>query len=293
MTHLTTANLQKLLDVLVDRPSWKVAMRAIGASEQLAFVWRSKSIKAQKDGDTSSPFFLEWRGAYDYWHAHAGRARTENIILYESVLRDQAINGIETPVLGPDQRPVYCEDPDLIDVSDEDLWNLLGRRNRYLLDPKTKRPVPLTKVEQLPAPLRLAVLRQDKRYIEQTAIDVKLTGEIVTAKPLQRRPDEPKPDVSRLRELARMSPEERRAALGASGIALDNQGRRTIPRHLPSSRDDNLPVIEQPSPYAAPYSPPPAPEPQPRPSYARPSPRLDRGEGVGEGTPPSGGMKVR
>ena len=164
MHQRTTLNLQRLCDILVTRPSWRVAMAAIGLGETSAFKWRSQSIKAQKENDTSSQMFFEWRGTYDYFHCHAGRARMENIILYEAQIRDQALNGIETPVLGPDQRPIYAEDPDLIDVSDEALWNLCGRRNRYLRDAKG-RPVPLTKIEQLPAPLRLRVLEQDRRYV--------------------------------------------------------------------------------------------------------------------------------
>ncbi len=146
------------------------------------FNWAGRSRRAEKDNDRSSEFFLEWCQTWDWWHNHAGRARAQNIALYESVIRDQAFNGIEVPVLGPDQRPVYAEDPDLIDVSDEDLWNLYGRRNRYLLD-KKKRPVPLTKIEQLPAPLRLRVLEQDRRYVHKEQHDVAVSGEITVARP--------------------------------------------------------------------------------------------------------------
>src|ERR1039458_10346307 len=156
-TLLTTPNLQRTLDTLLNVPDWRLAMQTVRASESTAFQWRAKSIAAQKANDTSSIFWLEWRGAFDFWHNHAARARTENVILYESVIRHQALHGIETPVLGPDQRPVYAEDPDLLDVDDDTLWRIYGRRNRYLLDDK-KRPIALTKIEQLPAPLRLRVL---------------------------------------------------------------------------------------------------------------------------------------
>jgi hypothetical protein len=299
MAHLTTENLLKILDRLVDRPSWKTVMRSIGASESLAFNWRMQSIKAAKENDRSSPFFLEWRGSWDFWHAHCGRARTENIILYESVIRDQAINGVEEVVHGPDQRVLYKERPEYIGRDDDYIRIAEGLdagasvawyRLEHDADGK---PIPLTKRTQLPAPVRLRVLEQDARYVHREQHDVAVTGEITVQKPLQRLPGENKPDVSRLRALAAMTPEERCKAIGASRHPLDARGHRTVVTStLPSGRDDNLPVIEKPSPFAAPYQPPPAPEPTPRPSYARPNPSLDRGEGVGTGDPVPGGMKV-
>ena len=73
MTKLTTENLIKVLDACVVTPHWRKAMATIRASEALAFSWRAKSIKALKDSDTSSEFFIEWRGVWDFWHCHAGR----------------------------------------------------------------------------------------------------------------------------------------------------------------------------------------------------------------------------
>src|ERR1700686_197246 len=95
---LTTEHLVRVLDALVATPKWAKAMACIRASESLAFNWRAQSIHAAKNNDTSSVFFVEWRHVYDFWHAHAGRARTENIITYEATVRDQALNGIEQVV---------------------------------------------------------------------------------------------------------------------------------------------------------------------------------------------------
>jgi hypothetical protein len=296
LTKLTTPNLQRVLDTLLTVPDWRKAMSVIRASESLAFSWRSKSIEAAKANDTSSIFFVEWRGAYDYWHNHAGRARTENVILYESVIRHQALHGIEVPVLGPDQRPVYVEDPDLIDIDDETLWRIYGRRNRYLLDDK-KRPVPLTKTEQLPAPLRLRVLEQNRAYVARQEIDTKISGEITVAKPLQRLPGEERPigTLEKLKRLAAMSPEQRRAELGASRVPLDTMGRVTradtgAPLAIGDNRADDGPELAKPgNPRAyqeAKLNPP------TRPSYARPDQSLDHGEGTGRGDIPDGGMKV-
>ncbi len=232
MAKLTTENLQRVLDACVVNPNWKKAMWTIRASESLAFVWRAQSMKAQKDNDTSSVFFVEWRNTYDFWHNHAGRARTESVILYESVIRDQAMNGIETPVLGPDQRPIYRER--YIGRSDDYVRQAEGLGDwedvaPYRLERDAKgNPIPLTKIEQLPAPLRLRVLEQDKRYVHREEHDVHVTGEIVTAKPLQRLPGEERPDVAKLRALAALPPEKRREQIGASRHALDAHGRRTI-----------------------------------------------------------------
>ncbi len=275
-------------------------MRTIGASESLAFNWRAQSMKAARDSDRSSPFFLEWRGSYDFWHCHAGRARTENIILYEAVIRDQALNEVEEVVHGPDQRVLYCERPEFVGRDDDYVRlvegldagaNVAWYRLEHDADGK---PIPLTKRTQLPATLRQKVLEQDRNYIHREQHDVNVQGEITVQRPLQRLPGEAKPDVSRLRALAAMTPEERRKALGATAVPKDAAGRRTLPVMAPKmdDRPDDAGLGLKPSPYVAPYIPPPAPEPQPRPSYARPNPSLDRGEGIGPGDPPPGGMKV-
>lgn len=273
--HLTTESLVKILDALVTSPRWAKAMATIRASETLAFRWRAQSMKAHKENDTSSIFFLEWRGAWDFWHCHAGRARTENIILHEATIRDQSINGVETVVHGPDQKILYRENPRYIG-RDDDFIRLsegldAGADVRwYRLEHDAKgHPIPLTKIEQLPAPLRLAVLKQDKRYIDQQDVNLHVTGEIQTAKPLQRLPGEERPDIARLRALAALPPAQRREQMGASAVPLDTNGRRTIPAPttLPPARDA-------------------------RPSYARPAPSLDTGEGTGRGVVPDGGMKM-
>ncbi len=300
---LTTENLVKVLDQLVTTPHWRKAMGVIRASEPLAFVWRSQSIKAAKDNDTSSIFFLEWRGVFDFWHAHAGRARMENVILHEAAIRDQSLNGIEEPIYGPDQKPIWKDDSRFIGRDDDYVREVLGMADFEDVTPWHRlehdaqgNPVQLTKHTQIPAPLRLRVLEQDRRYIERKEHDVKIEGEITVAKPLQRLPGEARPDVAKLRALAALPPEKRREQIGASKHPLDANGHRTMPpTGLPSARDDNLPVIEKPSPYAA-YQPPEPklnPSDAPRPSYARPEQRLDVGEQTGRGTPPPGGFPVK
>jgi hypothetical protein len=275
MAHLTTENLVKVLDALVTTPHWRKAMGVIRASEKLAFYWRAQSIKAAKDNDTSSIFFLEFRGTFDFWHAHAGRARTENIILHEATVRDQSLNGIEEPIFGPDQKPIWKEDPRFIGRDDAYVRATLGMADFEDVTPwhrlehdASGNPIQLTKRTQIPAPLRLRVLEQDRRYVERKEHDVKIEGEIAVAKPLQRLPGEERPDVARLRALAALPPEKRREQMGASGVPLDAHGHRTM-------SVSTLP-----------------PEPKPQPSYARPPQNLDTA-GTGRGEPPPGGFKVR
>ena len=274
----TTDHIVKVLDALVATPHWRKAMWAIRASESLAFVWRSQSIKAAKDDDRSSIFFVEWRGTWDYFHCHAGRARTENIILHEAAVRDQSLNGIEEPVFGPDQRPIYKEDPRFIGRDDDYVREVLGMADFEDVTPWHRlehnadgNPVQLTKRTQIPAPLRLRVLEQDRRYIERKEIDAHVTGEIVTAKPLQRLPGEARPDVAKLRALAALPPAERREQMGASPHPLNEHGHRTV------------------SVSTLPPEPRPVPAPPP---YARPTQSLDNA-GVGRGEIPPGGFKVK
>jgi hypothetical protein len=287
----TERNLQKLLDTLVEHPSWKVAMKCIGAATTTAFKWRVESIAAQKANDRSSPFFIEWRGTWDYFHAHAGRARSENVILYEAQLREEAANGIQEPVLGPDQRPVWKEDPQYIGRDDD--WIRIAEGldadvdvTWYRLEHTADgRPVQLTKRVHIPAPLRKAVLAQDPRYRETLDVSVEHSGVVQVSKAMERLASEPRPGFEELRQLALMSPDERRAKLGALPAPVNSRG-LVIPanRGVPvgdDRPDDGTEIAKPPNPraYEVPRLNP------PRPSYAKP---LDQ-SGRGRGAPPEGG----
>lgn len=135
---------------------------------------------------------------------------------------------------------IWKIDPELEFLSDDDLWALQGRRDRYLLD-KHGNAVPRFRLR----------------------------------KPL-----------NDLQRLAAMTPEQRRAALGASAVPLDRNGRRTMPTlSPPMSRDlpDDAGHGLKPAP--APFV---RPQQSTRPSYARP---LDQA-GRGRGDVPPGGFKV-
>ncbi len=285
---LTTENLIKVLNACVVTPHWRKAMATIRASEALAFVWRAQSIKAKEANDTSSVFWIEFRGVYDFWHCHAGRARVENVQVIESAIRDRVLNGTTEPIFGPDQKPIWKEDPRFIGRSDDYVREVLDMADfedvtpwHRLLHDENGNAIQATKQVLPPAPVQLRVLEQDRRYVERKEVDAHVTGEITVAKPLQRLPSEPRPDVAKLRALASLPPETRREQIGASKVPLDVHGNRTIPRVLPPGhRDDDLPKIE------------PLPLQPTRPSYARPARSLDNA-GTGHGEPPPGGFRVR
>jgi hypothetical protein len=297
--HLSEKNLLKILDLLVGRPTWAVAMRSIGAAERQAYEWRAKSMAAEKANDKSSPFYLIWRGAGDFWHNHAGRARSEQIISYEAIIRDQAANGVEEVVHGPDQKILYRERPEYIGRDDDYIRIVEGLDagadvKWYRLEHDDKgHPIPLTKRTQLPAPLRKAVLAQDPRYKETLGVSVEHSGVVQVSAALQRLASEPRPGFEELRQLALMSPEERRAKLGASRAPVNARG-LVIAADLGVPRGDNRPddgdeIAKPPNPRM--YIEPPL-NPPTRPAYAKPAQSLDQAS-TGRGAPPPGGFKVR
>ena len=292
---------------MVERPTWAVAMKCIGASERTAYEWRAKSIAAQKENDRSSPFYIVWRDVFDFWHCHAGRARAENKISYEALVRDQAANGIEEKIYGPDQKPVWRERPEYIGRSDQFI------RDAEILSPDDDptyyrlerdehgHPIQLTRRVQIPAPLRKAVLSASHPdYRETLDISVEHSGTVHVAKPLERLASEPRADVSELRRLAAMTPAQRREQLGASAFPKNPGTGLVVQANTGNARGDNRsdhvreqqPIEPPPNPraYQEPKLNPPNP---PRPSYAKPAKSLDTGERLGRGEPAPGGFKVR
>jgi hypothetical protein len=288
MQILTTVNLAKVLDTLVEQPVWDIAMRSVGGRERTAFEWRSKCIRAMKENDLSSPFWMEWRGVFDWWTSHCGRARAEHKISTEATIRSQAKDGIEEKVFGPDQKPVWKECEHYLHRSDDYIrWSegldadadVAWFRIEHTPDGS---PVQLTKRTQIPAPLRKAVLAASHPdYRETLDVNVEHSGTVHVAKPLARLASEPRAGADELRRLASMSPEQRRAAIGASQYPKDAHGLRTIPQLAPPPERSDHPRERA----EAAQTP-------PRPAYAKPVKNLDRGEGIGRGEVPDGGMKI-
>lgn len=299
-TKLTPENLIKTCEVAALNAPFKAIMASIGASENLIYHWRTASIRAEKENDTKSIFYFEWRqGCFSFWHNKIRQARIDFIEGYEAELRHECRYGREEIVLGPDQQVVYRLDPELLRVSDDDLLNLYGRTDRYLLDDDGM-PVPLTKLIFPAAPIRLRILEQDRRYLATQNLNVNMEAKVVHhPAPLQRRADEPRADIAELRRLALMPPEERRQLIGASAYPKNAATGLVMPAATGTPRGDNRsdhikeqqPIAPPPNPrmYEAPHNPAPA----ARPSYAKPNKTLDTGEGIGRGEPAPGGFKVR
>jgi hypothetical protein len=163
--HLSTKNLEHVLDALVTRPRWQSAMASIGASEPLAFKWLAQSKYAKKDDDVSSIFYLEWRGIFNWWHEHAITARRESLVSYEALVRDQAMNGIEIPILDSQGRQLWKENPATVGKDDDvlDLEFGAGKWSRIMRD-ENGNAVPLTRTEQVPATTRNKILDQIRGY---------------------------------------------------------------------------------------------------------------------------------
>jgi hypothetical protein len=286
MQILTTANLAKVLDTLVEQPVWDLAMRSVGGRERTAFAWRGQCHRAMKESDLSSPFWMEWRGVFDWWINHCGRARSEHKISTEATIRAQAKDGIEELVFGPNQTPVWKENLRYVGRSDD--WVMLSE-DCNLEDVPWHRlehdadgnPVQLTRRVQIPAPLRKAVLAATHSdYRESLDVNVEHSGTVHIAKPLARLASEPRAGADELRRLASMSPEERRKAIGASPFPKNAAGLRTIPQLAPPPEPSDHPRERA---EAAPMP--------PRPAYAKPVKSLDSA-GRGRGEPPPGGFKM-
>lgn len=164
MVHLTTENLIAVLEARVSH-NWRASMASIGASEHLAYKWLAASKHAAKDDDVSSIFFLEHRGVWDYWNAHARRSRAEALIALDSTILHQALSGIEIPILDSQGRQLWKENPATVGKDDDtcDLEFGLGNWSRILRDPQG-RAVPLTKTERLPGTVINKVLDQIPGY---------------------------------------------------------------------------------------------------------------------------------
>lgn len=294
--------LVRLADLMGSLASFREIAAACGISESSLYKWRAACERDRKANDLSSPYLIAFRGETMWWTEACAMARAEHLCSAESVIRAQAVDGIKHPVRDANQQIVYAKDPRFIGRSDD--WVMLDTGcdaadvewHRLLKGPDGL-PVPETRVEQVPAPIRLAVLRAaDPSYREHTVSDVNVSAEIVhTQKPMLRKPNEPAVNVEELRALARMSPEQRRAKLGASPYPLDQHGRRAMPmlsppltRDQPDDAGNGLRPVPE---FVRPQQPASPVLTEGKPSYAKPSKNLDH-SGVGVGTPPPGGFKV-
>jgi hypothetical protein len=303
MTKLILPNLIRTCEVASINAPYKAIMASIGASEGLAYHWRTLSMAAEKRDERDSIWFFEWRtGQFSFWHRKIAQARVDFIQGYEAELRMECRFGRTEVVLGPTQEPVPQLDPQYLGETDEFIELCEGTAHspgwyRILRD-EDQQPVYLTK-QIFPAPaIRLRILEQDRRYLQTQNLNVDVQTNVVhTPQPLQRRADENKVNLPELRRIASLSPEARRAELNASAFPKNAQGlvvHANVGAPRGDDRSDHIkdqqPIAPPPNPrmYEAPLN---SAEGAAKPSYAKPSASLDQSS-RGRGVPPSGGFRV-
>ena len=292
--HVTTAALVRVLDTLVERGSWEIAMK-IGAarSERTAFEWRAQCKKAMKENDTGSVWWLQYNGEWGWWIDFCAGCRRAHLIIAESKLRAAAVDGYTEKIFDPSGRPVYVENPDFVGRSDEYVMLAVGCEpnevawHRMMHTPEGH-PIQAVRTVQLPAQIKRAVLAASHPdYRESLDVNVEHSGVVTVVEPLKRLASEPRAPESELRRLAAMTPEQRRLEIGASKYPKNAATGLVTHANIGAPKgDDNRPDHDGDRPQ---------PEPKPRPAYAKiknPGRSLDTGEGIGAGTIPPGGMKV-
>jgi hypothetical protein len=322
----TADELRTVLDKYVEGATWAVAMAAVGRKEKTAFSWIQKSQHAERLKQLTSPFFLKWNSddgddpddKPDWFHVHlkaAGRAR--RTIIYETVLVNQAIHGIEEIIRDGTGRIVFQEDPAKIGFDDDMLTMIYGSTDRLLRD-ENNLPVPAVRVTQLPATLRQAIIRglMPGVYGDHQTVDVNTQSRVIVQHQFLKRPSAPSPRpieqaaeplalpapepakvesdlVRELRERLKAGvknphPDPKLAPVPIMGRATGDKPDNVsgFPTDVPPTPD----VRDHPRAYQVPK---PTPAPAPTPNYGRPQ-QIDRpGYGTRGGDVPPGGMRVR
>jgi hypothetical protein len=169
--HLSTENLIAICESLCVRGSWKVAAQSLKSgpmAESTCYLWLTRSKRAQREGDTSSPFLFQWRDDTRWFHEHCRRARSEQILSLEGLIRDQVREGIEEVMYDPStNRPLLALNPRYIGMSDDEIRASdfpepdLAERYLWNRDAAGNRTTPIfqTRTVQIPASLKQAALR--------------------------------------------------------------------------------------------------------------------------------------
>jgi hypothetical protein len=175
MTHLSTETLELILETLVTSPRWSSAAAAAGISEPTAFNWLARSRAAARAGDTASPFYLRWREVDDYWHVHCGRARRENIIAIEGVIRDQIQHGVREPLFDAAGNPVWMQDAEAVARWGDQIEGaraIDGLNDYPYAHDERGRRIQAFKVSQLPATTRNKALELISEYRPSSTVNV-------------------------------------------------------------------------------------------------------------------------
>lgn len=260
-----------------------------------------------KADDKSSPFYIEWREQWGYFHQHAGNARIEHKMSTEAVIRAEIRDGLEVKLYDGSGRPIWLIDPVAVAEWGEDKEGAetFGTYTDfpYLHDAKGGR-IQATRRELLPATTRNLLLQTIPDYQSHSTVDVKVTDVVHVAHSLRRPADQAalpgESDMVRdLKEKLRLSlagklgekhPIGKVEILGRStGEIVEGRPVHDAPDRVSMPSDETPRTLaEHPRAYQVPKLMPPKGPPQ---DYGRPAEKLDQAS-RGRGVPPAGGFKV-
>jgi hypothetical protein len=296
-------NQVKVLEALVLRPKWKFGAAQIGASESLMWKWLAESKTDQKDdARQTSRYWIKWRDSWDYFHNHANAARRDAIVRYESVVRDEAMNGIEVPLFTASGEPIWLYDPVAVAMDEGDRW--LYKDWPYQHDANGGR-IQACRRDLIPATTRNKVLEATiDEYRPHSSVDVNKSvvvrhvGRTLLAQPATPQKALPPPPTAgvsplvlelRARAAALRDPNRKRGMPeGRANTGLPPRAAYEPPEKINgiSAEVDSYPSppvpidpLRNPDPY------------KPQPNFGRPAsnaPPLD-----GASSPPPGGFRVR
>jgi hypothetical protein len=186
--HLTEQALLTCLESLTTRSSWAYTAAKLGISESVCYQWLHKAKTAERDNDTSSIFYITWRDELAFWNRHCARARRENIVSLEALVRDECRNGQSDYVRDPSTgRRIPQLDAQWLGVSDDamrdQLLDPVRDRWQWRVDDEGNRIEPLWEVRTTPMPasLRATVLRGllPATFGEKAEVNHNLRGAVI------------------------------------------------------------------------------------------------------------------
>jgi hypothetical protein len=294
----TAKDYEKVLDTLAIKARWAAAMASVGLAETTGFKWLAESRKAMKADDKTSPFYLEWREQWGYFHQHASNARVEHKMSSEAVIRAEIRDGLEVKLYDGSGRPIWLVDAKAaaLNFTDPDLAELAGYPDYPYLHDENGARIQATKRELLPATTRNMLLQTIPDYQQHSSVDVKITDVVHVAHSYLKRPAEtPLPaendgDSELVRDMKRHLLAGPKNPKPDSPVQIFGRMTGDTPDRVSKPSDETPPktLAEHPRAYTVPKATPPK---GPITDYGRPAASLDSG-GRGRGVPPSGGFRV-
>ena len=184
MSYKTRENLIAALESFSHDGSYAAANRAIGAAANgTIWSWVAQA-KAAKETNDRSFWFVTWRESEGWWIDFIGRARAEQCLMLDGLVRSQTALGVENICYNSvDGRPLVALAPEYAHLNQEQFDKLCDPIDGQPLDPRDRyqwaddaRTVPVfqTRVEQVPASLRQKTMAsvvpgwKDTQVVERT-----------------------------------------------------------------------------------------------------------------------------